>query len=108
MRGRIGVAMDTVKVTYVGPSGRRRARGKTESYWFRPQVSLRIPASDVEAVTGSDPENWLVERPKVEPDTIRRDWPTASATPRRRGRRGATAKTKAEPPSTGAPVNEEK
>lgn len=102
---RLGVAMDSVKVTYVGASGRRRARGQVESYWFRPQVTLSIPASDVEAVTGNDPENWRVERPTTVPaaqDTLRQDWPTASTKPHRRGRRGASTKTETAPPSTGA------
>lgn len=89
--GRLGVAMDTVKVTYIGRSGRRRARGRTESYWFRRHTTLRIPASDIETVTGSDPENWQVERPKIAPDAI---WQNRLPTPtlRRRSRRGATTK----------------
>ncbi|KKL88637.1 hypothetical protein LCGC14_1922760, partial [marine sediment metagenome] len=76
------------------------------SYWFRHQVTLDIPASDVEAVTGSDPENWLVEkRPATAQDALRQ-WPhTAPATPRRRRRRGST-KTKADAP-IGEPANEE-
>lgn len=104
--------MDTpVKVTYVGSSGRRRARGKTESYWFMRGSSQHIPASDVEAVTSHDPENWVVDWPKsTPPDTLRRDWPAApaQASPRRRRheRQGA-ANTKTEPPSKDAPVNEE-
>ncbi len=97
--------MDTVKVTYIGRSGRRRARGKNASYWFRYQTTLDIPASDVEAVTGSDPENWQVDKQTVEPDAIRSHWPTAPATPRRRRRRGST-KTKADTP-IGEPANEE-
>lgn len=100
--------MDTVKVTYIGRSGRRRARGKKASYWFRPQATLDIPASDVEAVTGSDPENWQVDKQIVAPDAIRSHWPAASATSRRRKRRGSTAtKTKAGTPAIGEPANEE-
>jgi hypothetical protein len=110
---RLGVAMDSVKVTYVGASGRRRARGRTESYWFRPHVTQTIPALDIEAVTGNDPENWRVESPEPVPvilarDTLRQGWSTAQATPRRRGRRRAAAtKTETAQPQTGAPVNEE-
>ena len=69
----IGIAMDTVKVTYLGASNRRRARGKTESYWFGRQTTLRIPASDVASVTGSDPEHWRVEWPKAPEASARRN-----------------------------------
>ncbi len=99
--------MNTVKVTYIGRSGRRRARGKKESYWFRHQTTLDIPASDVEAVTGSDPESWQVDEQPVEQDAIRSRWPAEPKQSRRRGRkrRGST-KTKADAP-IGDTANEE-
>jgi len=83
--------MDTVKVTYIGPSNRRRARGKTESYWFGRRTSRHIPASDVEAVTSHDPENWSVEWPKVVAPT---QVTTPPVTPIRRGKRRGGAATR--------------